>query len=290
MELRIPKDYFDNPKPPEVYLCTTDKKTIGLLDCYDWRGTFKWNTYSEISFTVDRVYTDVLTGETVVNPLFDKIETPRMVGLKDIGYFILQDSDDVYSDKDTKSVIAFSLEYSCTNKYLENFRVNTGDVDSVEVTYYVNQLGTEDYYNEDKKYKLATAWNPYEVYYYKKYTDNDSYVWEQIQIVDEEYYTKYDGSTVETTLYVKNYPNVRFYNPSQPELSLVHLILKKIPEWTIGYVDPALWHKERKFDEDRIDVYSFLSWKTGFAILPSPPCAREKKTTISSSISKTINQ
>ena len=259
MELRIPKDYFDNPKPPEVYLCTTDKKIIGLLDCYDLRGTFKWNAYSEISFTIDRIYTDVLTGETVVNPLFDKVETPRIVYLKDIGYFILQDSDTVYSDKDSKSVTAFSLEYSCANKYLENFRVNTGEVDSVEVTHYVNQLGTEDYYNEDKKYKLATVWDEYEVYYIKDYTDKDSYVWTQVQVKDEDDYTTYDGSTVAKTLYVKNYPNVRFYNPSQPELSLVHLILKKIPEWTIGYVDPALWHKERKFDEDRIDVYSFFT-------------------------------
>ena len=258
MQLKLTRDYFDNPKPPEVYLCDTSKKQIGELQVSDLKGTFKWNTYSEINFSVDRVYTDVLTGETIVNPLFDKIETPRMVYLKGVGYFILQDSDITYSDKDSKAVTAFSLEYSCANKFLENFRVNTGEVDSVEVTYHASQLSDEDYYNDDKKYKLATEWDAYEAYYIKDYTDKDSYVWQQVQVKNEKDYANYDGSTVAKTLYVKNYPNVRFYWPTKPELSLVHLILKKIPEWKIGHVDSILWHKERKFDEDRIDVYSFL--------------------------------
>ena len=91
MKLFIPKDYFnDNPIPTRAFLCTTGDKRIGELQISDLSGDFKWNTYSQIDFVAHRTYTDALTGETVVNPLFDKIETPRTVFLEGYGYFIIQ--------------------------------------------------------------------------------------------------------------------------------------------------------------------------------------------------------
>ena len=53
---------------PDVYLCETDKTKICKLETTDLKGTFKFNAYSEISFTVGRVYDDLLTGEQKVNP------------------------------------------------------------------------------------------------------------------------------------------------------------------------------------------------------------------------------
>ena len=261
MKLFIPKDYFNNPTPPEIYLCNTSKRILGHLPAYDRRGTFKWNTYSEIQFSVDRTYVDALTGETKVHPLFDKIESPRNVYVKNIGYFSLQDIDTSHGDKDTKTVTAFSLEYSTLGtKYLTNFKVNKGEVDSKEVIYLASIYGEDYSPSGDSLYTQATgAFDPYESYYIKDYTDNDSSIWTQVEIRDASVYATYDKSTAATTLYVKKYPNVRFYYPTKPQLSLLHLILESCPEWKIGTVDVALWRKERSFDESRVAIYDFLT-------------------------------
>ena len=260
MLLTIPKDMFDNYKPPQIILCNTDKEAIGEIPAYDVSLDAKWNTYSELSFSMDRNYVDVLTGETKEHPLFEKIEGLRKIYLHNMGYFVIQDPDTTLSDNDTKVVNCFSSEYETGQKYLENFFINTGEDTSVEVTYYASQFG-EDYYNQDNLYKknVGAAFDPYEKYFVRQYESNgESYNYEQVSIADESEYQIYDGFTNETTLYVKTYPNVRFYWPTKPELSLLHLIFKKIPEWDIGEVDRNLWHLERKFEEERISVYDFL--------------------------------
>ena len=257
MKLRIPKDIFDNPQPPRLFLCTTGKKIIGELPSYEVSLDAKWNAYAELSFSIDRSYIDVLTGEYKINPLFDKAEGLRKVYVENIGYFVIQDPDTIYADKDSKTLSCFSSEYEAGSKYLENFRINTGEVDSKEVTYLASIHGEN--YTIDTPYEVAhDSFDPYESYYVKEYTDSDSYTYQQVSITDESKYLEYDGSTVAKTLYVKKYPNVRFYWPTKPQLSLVHLILEKVPEWKIGNVDATLWRKERKFDEDRIAVYDFL--------------------------------
>ena len=48
--------------------------------------------------------------------LFDKCEGLRQVLVKNIGYFILQDTDASYSDTDTKRMSAFSAEYAIASK------------------------------------------------------------------------------------------------------------------------------------------------------------------------------
>jgi hypothetical protein len=116
------------------------------------------------------------------------------------------------------------------NKYLENFRVNTGEIDSKEVIALESIYGYNYTIDTNNLYKKASGFDKYESYYVKNYTDNDSYVYEQVQIADESEYAKYNGSTVATTLYVKSYPNVRFYWPTNPKLSLLHLIFEKIPD------------------------------------------------------------
>ena len=260
MYLQINKDYFDNPIPPRIFLCTTGKKIIGELPAYERSLIGKWGAYSELTFSIDRQYTDILTGEAKVNPLFDKAEGLRGVLLENIGYFIIQDPDAQYSDKDSKTITAFSSEYATGTKYLENFRINTGDVDSVEVTYLSNQYGEN--YTIDTPYTeaLEGQYSAFEKYYIKSYTDNDSYTYEQQQIIDAKAYAVYfgDGSNAGITLYTKKYPNVQFYNEDRPELSLLHCIFKIIPDWKIGHVDTNLITLERTFDEDRIAVYDFL--------------------------------
>lgn len=259
MKLFIPKDIFDNPKPPRLFLCTPDKKIIGELPSYDETLDGKWGSYSELRFSIDRKYTDILTGKAKVNPLFDKAEGLRKIYVENIGYFIIQDPNMTYGDKDSKTLSCFSSEYETANKYLENFRINTGEIDSKEVIALESEYGYNYTIDKDNLYKLTTGnFNPYTKYYVKIYTDNDSYTYEQIGIDNEDQYNNYDGKTVATTLYEKNYPNVQFYLPTNPKLSLLHLIFEKIPGWKIGNVDVKLGRKERTFNEDRIAVYDFL--------------------------------
>lgn len=257
MKLFIPKDMFDNPRPPRIFLCTTGGKRIGELPAYESNLMGKWNSYSELAFSIDRKYVDVLTGETKIHPLFDKAEGLRQVLVENMGYFIIQDPDTTYGDKDSKMLSSFSSEYTTGSKYLENFYINTGEETSKEVIYLSSIYGNG--YGIDTPYTLASGtFDAYESYYIREYTDSDSYTYEQVEISNATEYATYDGSTVEKTLYVKKYPNVRFYWPSKPELSLLHLIFEKIPEWSIGNVDTTLWRKERKFEEERIAVYDFL--------------------------------
>ena len=259
MKLFIDRDFFDNPKPPRIFLCTTGKKIIQELPSYEESLDGKWGSYSEMQFSIDRQYVDVLTGEVKVHPTFDKAEGLRKVYVENIGYFVIQDPDTTYGEKDSKTLSCFSSEYETANKYLENFRVNNGEIDSKEVIALESIYGYNYTIDQNNLYKQASGkFDEYESYYVKEYTDNDSYVYEQVKIADESEYATYDGSTVAKTLYVKAYPNVRFYWPTNQPLSLLHIVLEKIPGWKIGNVDATLWRKERKFDEDRIAVYDFL--------------------------------
>ena len=263
MELYLPKDQFDNYCPPRLFLCTTGGKRMQELNYYDGQLKAKWNSYSELSFSIDRTYVDMIDGKTKVHPAFDKAESLRLVLVDGIGYFILQDNDDTYSDKDSKSLSAFSLEYALGTKYIEHFLVNKGSEDSQEVIYLSTIYGDGYTVDINNLYKLASGdYNAYQDYYMCSVEDTDKY--EQVQVQESEYsgyIAKNNSSTAQPyeKLYVKSYPNVSFYNQAIPELSLLHLVMSYIPDWSIGNVDTNLWSKERSFEINRTDVYSFLT-------------------------------
>lgn len=121
---------------PRLFLCQTDKTRICQLETSDMSGSFKFNAYSELTFTVGRTYTNMNTGETQVNPFYDKIEALRLVYLEGFGYFEIQDPE-IVSDgiKEVKNVTAYGLEYTLSQKYLEDFNINTGEINSMEVIY-----------------------------------------------------------------------------------------------------------------------------------------------------------
>ena len=135
--MRLPKDIIThNYTKPRVFLCQPNKEKICQLDVTDLTGSFKFNSYSEITFEVARTYNDFFTGEMRVNPHYDEIEAFRLIYLEHFGYFELQ-GPELTSDgiKETKLCTAYSLEYILSQKYLEDFYVNTGAINSVEVTY-----------------------------------------------------------------------------------------------------------------------------------------------------------
>ena len=133
--MRLPFDVLSqNYVRPQLWLCETNKERICALDAMNLSGSFKFNTYSELNFTISRTYTNMTTGETKVNPFYDKVEALRLVYLDGFGYFEIQDPEIVTDGiKETKSISAYSLEYRLSQKYLENFKVNTGEADSLEV-------------------------------------------------------------------------------------------------------------------------------------------------------------
>lgn len=133
--MNLPRDILSGTyRKPNVYLCETDKKRICALETIELKGSFKFNTYSELTFTVARTYTNMITGETQINPFYDRLEALRLIYLEGFGYFEIQDPE-INSDgiREVKNITAYSLEYSLSQKYLENFKINTGEVDSLEV-------------------------------------------------------------------------------------------------------------------------------------------------------------
>ena len=90
--MRLPKDLI-NPgvyTKPNIYLCETDKTRISQLETTGTKGSFKFNSYSEISFEVARTYNDLITGENKIFPYYDKIEALRLIEIENIAYFEIQ--------------------------------------------------------------------------------------------------------------------------------------------------------------------------------------------------------
>lgn len=126
--MRLPKDILSNTyTKPRIFLCETDKTRICPLETVNTNGSFKFNSYSELSFEIARTYNDLITGETKVNPFYDKVEALRLIELENIGFFEIQ-GPDLSSDgiKESKNITAYSLEYTLSQKYLEDFFTTNG--------------------------------------------------------------------------------------------------------------------------------------------------------------------
>lgn len=144
--MRLPKDILSgNYIKPRIFLCETNKEKIAPIVTTNTKASLRFNSYSELSFEVGRIYNDMLTGKNLVNPYYSKIESPRVIYLEGIGYFEIQ-GPELSSDgiKESKNVTAYSLEYALSQKYLTNFLINTGEVGSVEVTFAENKYGVAD--------------------------------------------------------------------------------------------------------------------------------------------------
>lgn len=56
-----------------------------------------------------------------------------------------------------------------------------------------------------------------------------------------------------------DYVKTIFYDPANPKGSLLNRVLNVAPSWSVGHVDATLTNKQRSFDIDDTDVYSFLT-------------------------------
>ena len=143
--MRLPKNILSGSyRPPVIYLCQTNKDRIGELSVRNVEGKFKWVDYSEISFDIDRKINDEITGDTIINPYYDWTDGLRLVEVEGFGFFQLQDpEEDSDGILETKSMSAKSLEYDLSNRYLENFSINKGTVESIDGVQFYNQNDTE---------------------------------------------------------------------------------------------------------------------------------------------------
>ncbi len=133
--MRLPKNLLtDMYEKPRIFLCETNKEKIGQLETTNTQASLKFNSTSELSFEVGRTYNDMLTGDICVNPYYEKIEAPRLIFVEGFGYFEIQ-SVEIVSDgiKESKEISANSYEYILSTKYLEDFYINQGTVESMEV-------------------------------------------------------------------------------------------------------------------------------------------------------------
>lgn len=128
--MQLPRDLLSETyQVPDVILCQTNKEKICKLNAINLEGTFKFNSYSEISFDVPSVYCDLISGETKSTPYYNYVEGLRLVYLEGFGYFQLQDPEiNGNGIQEYKHINAYSLEYALSQRYLENFIINKGDV------------------------------------------------------------------------------------------------------------------------------------------------------------------
>lgn len=157
--MRLPKNLLSPGVyvKPRIFLCETDKTRICQLDTTDTKATLKFNSYSELAFEVARICNNITTGETIVNPYFDKIEAVRLIEVEGFGYFELQ-GPKLTSDgiKEAKECTAYSLEYTLSQKYLEDFNVNTGGIDDMAYIYAVEKFKDK----ADSNYVPISLYNP----------------------------------------------------------------------------------------------------------------------------------
>lgn len=57
--------------------------------------------------------------------------------------------------------------------------------------------------------------------------------------------------------YAKEY--ITFYNDRNHELSLMHLVLDRVPGWSVGYIDPTIKNEKYSFEADNTNAYAFLN-------------------------------
>lgn len=138
--MRLPRDILLNTyTKPQIFLCEVDKTMITELETTDTIADLKFNAYSEIEFTIGRTYTDIITGEERINPYYDKVQALRLLKVgkaSEFGFFEIQDPEIITNGiKEEKHITAYSLEYSLSQKYLENFIVNKGTANSIEQIY-----------------------------------------------------------------------------------------------------------------------------------------------------------
>lgn len=318
--------YYYNGKADEqhIYILTPDRKLLGVLNGVDEstvKVTKNAQNTCELSFTVYKYHNGELSAWY---DYVDELMTLYVDGI----YYIIDEPISLSDDGKTseqKDVQAESAEIQLQHYDLTNFSVGMGTAESWEMRYYNEHTDTKgtygveynEYYFTDVSLKagtdtecILTAMPMSQASVTITYLENgQSAPMLMTQSTTSAIYWSYTANAPKTIKinmsrdfdfqYIKvsytgnDIPTVRFYNPSIPELSLLHIILNAaglipfsndgtedwvnhIDEglWTIGEVDPipketkqydgtietsVLANASYSFEVDNQDVYSFLT-------------------------------
>ena len=126
--MRINRDFFDNPIVPDYILCKANRERIGILQCTGKTIDYKFNDIDEINFTT------YLYMDGVKSPLYDAVDVLKYILLPDVGFYSITSINIVSegTEFESKNVTAKSYEYLLGQKYLEEFTVNMGTVESID--------------------------------------------------------------------------------------------------------------------------------------------------------------
>lgn len=126
--MTINRDFFDNPIVPDYVLCKANKERIGVLKCIEKTSDFKWCDLDEISFTIN------LYIENEKNQYYEDIDVMKYILLPDIGFYCITDVSisSENTEYESKTIVSKSCECLLAQKYLENFVINMGTVESID--------------------------------------------------------------------------------------------------------------------------------------------------------------
>jgi len=128
------RDNFRQIETPDVILCKANGERIGTLKTtappvYD----HKFQELDELTFTVNMKLDDAK------NEYYELIEVMKYIELKDIGFFFISDVsvNNEGTDLESKEVTCKSYECLMDQKYVEEFSINMGNVESIDgVSFY----------------------------------------------------------------------------------------------------------------------------------------------------------
>ena len=178
----------------EDVLCAltgVEYETVNYLENLMDFDTFTFTIYSHVE----------VDGKSLKVPFYSSIKELMYVYISDIGRFRIEDVNETNdSFIEQKTVTCNSCECELSNQNLVSWKINVGDIDSLE---YLADNNVDEYIGFAKEY-------------------------------------------------------ITLYNSSNPQLSLLDLVLEQVPFWKVGYVDPLLRNKKFSFEIDSKPIYSFL--------------------------------
>lgn len=132
--MRINRDFFDNPIIPDYVLCKANKERIGVLQCVEKTIDLEFNDVDEISFTT------YLYINNERNPYYDEVDVMKYILLPDVGFYSITSVNIKYEGTEFENKVVTAKSYECllAQKYLEEFVINMGTVESLDSVQFYN--------------------------------------------------------------------------------------------------------------------------------------------------------
>ncbi len=150
----------------------------------------------------------------------------------------------------------------CATKKM-SIRFNSADSINFSVYMLENGIKSDSYdYIVDGQFVEVPEYGRYIISSISINSENTDYEYKECEAVSVETLIgqKYIELFYINTGTVESIDGVKFYNQQNPEKSLLHLLLEKLPDWKLdGHIDSSLMSMERSFEITRQDIYSFLT-------------------------------